>query len=165
MSGECDNDRCKWPVSGHYRTPSVCKTGLRDPRNMRFYLSFSLEMTSSKSRTASTGSIRMGTCCGSSRRAKGTSFKTGELNHQRGSTGDTLKKASDRVFRHSKKTPGSSARVRVRKPSGSWSSLPKGSPLPRFFCLVPKGGFEPPRGCPHCDLNAARLPIPPLRHA
>ena len=29
--------------------------------------------------------------------------------------------------------------------------------------LVPGGGFEPPRDCSHCDLNAARLPIPPLR--
>jgi hypothetical protein len=29
--------------------------------------------------------------------------------------------------------------------------------------VVPEGGFEPPRDCSHCDLNAARLPIPPLR--
>ena len=30
---------------------------------------------------------------------------------------------------------------------------------------VPKRGLEPPRGCPHYDLNVARLPIPPLRLA
>jgi hypothetical protein len=30
--------------------------------------------------------------------------------------------------------------------------------------MVPKGGFEPPRAYAHCALNAARLPIPPLRH-
>ena len=30
--------------------------------------------------------------------------------------------------------------------------------------MVPGGGFEPPRENSHCDLNAARLPIPPLRH-
>jgi SsrA-binding protein len=29
---------------------------------------------------------------------------------------------------------------------------------------MPKGGLEPPRACAHCTLNAARLPIPPLRH-
>ncbi len=29
--------------------------------------------------------------------------------------------------------------------------------------MVPGGGFEPPRENSHCDLNAARLPIPPLR--
>ena len=28
---------------------------------------------------------------------------------------------------------------------------------------VPKGGVEPPRPCGHCALNAARLPVPPLR--
>src|SRR5256712_11630921 len=28
---------------------------------------------------------------------------------------------------------------------------------------MPKGGLEPPRACAHCALNAARLPIPPLR--
>src|SRR5659263_124470 len=33
------------------------------------------------------------------------------------------------------------------------------------FVMVPKGGFEPPRGCPHQTLNLARLPVPPLRHA
>ena len=31
------------------------------------------------------------------------------------------------------------------------------------FSRIPGGGFEPPRDCSHCDLNAARLPIPPLR--
>ena len=25
-----------------------------------------------------------------------------------------------------------------------------------------EGGLEPPRGCPHRNLNPARLPIPPL---
>src|SRR5512140_3106997 len=34
-----------------------------------------------------------------------------------------------------------------------------------MFVMVPKGGFEPPRGCPHQTLNLARLPVPPLRHA
>src|SRR3990170_3184499 len=33
-----------------------------------------------------------------------------------------------------------------------------------WFHLVPKGGFEPPRGCPHQTLNLERLPVPPLRH-
>ena len=28
---------------------------------------------------------------------------------------------------------------------------------------VPKGGFEPPHPYGHCALNAARLPVPPLR--
>ncbi len=28
--------------------------------------------------------------------------------------------------------------------------------------LVGEGGLEPPRGCPHRNLNPARLPIPPL---
>ena len=31
--------------------------------------------------------------------------------------------------------------------------------------LVPKGGFEPPLPEENCALNAARLPVPPLRHA
>lgn len=31
--------------------------------------------------------------------------------------------------------------------------------------LVPWSGLEPPRGCPHYDLNVARLPIPPPRHS
>ena len=30
--------------------------------------------------------------------------------------------------------------------------------------MVPKGGLEPPQDCSHCALNAARLPVPPLRH-
>src|SRR5690242_20100671 len=30
---------------------------------------------------------------------------------------------------------------------------------------VPKGGLEPPRAYAHCALNAARLPIPPLRRS
>ena len=29
--------------------------------------------------------------------------------------------------------------------------------------MVPKVGFEPTRACAHCALNAARLPVPPLR--
>ena len=28
---------------------------------------------------------------------------------------------------------------------------------------MPKGGLEPPRPCGHCALNAARIPISPLR--
>jgi site-specific DNA recombinase len=31
--------------------------------------------------------------------------------------------------------------------------------------MVPKRRLELPQGCPHMDLNHARLPIPPLRHA
>ena len=30
--------------------------------------------------------------------------------------------------------------------------------------VVPEKGFEPSRPYGHCDLNAARLPIPPLWH-
>jgi hypothetical protein len=30
--------------------------------------------------------------------------------------------------------------------------------------MVPRTGVEPARPCGHCDLNAARLPIPPSRH-
>jgi hypothetical protein len=30
--------------------------------------------------------------------------------------------------------------------------------------LMPKGGFEPPLSYENCALNAARLPVPPLRH-
>jgi hypothetical protein len=38
------------------------------------------------------------------------------------------------------------------------------SSAPRAWSLrVPKGGLEPPRACAHCALNAARLPVPPLR--
>ena len=33
-----------------------------------------------------------------------------------------------------------------------------------FQELVPERGLEPPRPCDHCDLNAARLPVPPLGH-
>lgn len=33
-----------------------------------------------------------------------------------------------------------------------------------LFTWMPKGGFEPPRAYAHCALNAARLPVPPLRH-
>ena len=29
--------------------------------------------------------------------------------------------------------------------------------------FMPKAGLEPARACAHCALNAARLPIPPLR--
>ena len=31
------------------------------------------------------------------------------------------------------------------------------------YRLVPKAGLEPARACAHCALNAARLPVPPLR--
>ena len=31
--------------------------------------------------------------------------------------------------------------------------------------VVPRRGLEPPRGCPHMDLNHARLPIPPPRRS
>src|SRR2546421_6707866 len=34
----------------------------------------------------------------------------------------------------------------------------------RWGKLVPERGLEPPRPCDHCDLNAARLPVPPLGH-
>ncbi len=34
----------------------------------------------------------------------------------------------------------------------------------RWGELVPERGLEPPRPCDHCDLNAARLPVPPLGH-
>ena len=30
---------------------------------------------------------------------------------------------------------------------------------------MPKAGLEPARACAHCALNAARLPVPPLRRA
>ena len=30
--------------------------------------------------------------------------------------------------------------------------------------MVPRRGLEPPRPKGHCDLNAARLPIPPSGH-
>ncbi len=30
--------------------------------------------------------------------------------------------------------------------------------------LVPERGLEPPLPCENCDLNAARLPIPPFGH-
>ena len=30
--------------------------------------------------------------------------------------------------------------------------------------VVPRKGLEPSRPCGHCDLNAARLPIPPSGH-
>ena len=33
----------------------------------------------------------------------------------------------------------------------------------RPLLSMPKGGLEPPRAYAHCALNAARLPIPPLR--
>ncbi len=36
---------------------------------------------------------------------------------------------------------------------------------PSGVTAMPKGGLEPPRACAHCALNAARLPVPPLRLA
>jgi hypothetical protein len=33
------------------------------------------------------------------------------------------------------------------------------------YLMVPKKGLEPPHPCEYMDLNHARLPIPPLRHA
>src|SRR5215472_10419883 len=33
----------------------------------------------------------------------------------------------------------------------------------RPLSRMPKGGLEPPRAVAHCTLNAARLPVPPLR--
>src|SRR5580765_6146308 len=38
----------------------------------------------------------------------------------------------------------------------------KAAPGAALELLVRKGGVEPPRGCPHRNLNPARLPIPPL---
>ncbi len=35
---------------------------------------------------------------------------------------------------------------------------------PEYTKKMPKAGFEPARPCGHCALNAARLPVPPLRH-
>ncbi len=34
----------------------------------------------------------------------------------------------------------------------------------RLEKLVPERGLEPPLPCENCDLNAARLPIPPFGH-
>src|SRR6202007_1553583 len=39
-----------------------------------------------------------------------------------------------------------------------------GGRIPSSEELVPERGLEPPRPCDHCDLNAARLPVPPLGH-
>src|SRR5437870_5007597 len=39
-----------------------------------------------------------------------------------------------------------------------------GSQFHSLEALVPERGLEPPRPCDHCDLNAARLPVPPLGH-
>jgi hypothetical protein len=39
--------------------------------------------------------------------------------------------------------------------------------MPHYFTieqLVPERGLEPPLPCENCDLNAARLPIPPFGH-
>jgi hypothetical protein len=41
--------------------------------------------------------------------------------------------------------------------------LCSGMPVNRLQEVMPKGGLEPPRAYAHCALNAARLPIPPLR--
>ena len=43
--------------------------------------------------------------------------------------------------------------------------MPKNGKIQGFLYLkmVPEKGFEPTRPYGHCDLNAARLPIPPLR--
>ena len=58
---------------------------------------------------------------------------------------------------------------RFKSPLRHHKKRKKGAPicsgLPLWFHLVPMGGFEPPRGCPHQTLNLARLPVPPLRHA
>ena len=43
---------------------------------------------------------------------------------------------------------------------GSLSLLQKGC---TDSIKLPKGGLEPPHPCGYCALNAARLPIPPLR--
>jgi hypothetical protein len=34
-----------------------------------------------------------------------------------------------------------------------------------IFSLVPRGGIEPPRGCPRQILSLVRLPVPPSRRA
>ena len=50
----------------------------------------------------------------------------------------------------------------------TWLTMVFGLPMDREFRsleeLVPERGLEPPRPCDHCDLNAARLPVPPLGH-
>jgi hypothetical protein len=56
-----------------------------------------------------------------------------------------------------------SSRCSVKKALRRWSSRRRVTLS--LSHLVPKGGLEPPRGFPHCDLNAARLPIPPLRQS
>ena len=53
--------------------------------------------------------------------------------------------------------------MRVRSRVGSWwrASLER---LANGDQLVPERGLEPPLPCENCDLNAARLPIPPFGH-
>ncbi len=34
---------------------------------------------------------------------------------------------------------------------------------PFLSCMVPRGGFEPPRNLFHCPLKTACLPVPPPR--
>src|SRR5262245_12144355 len=58
-------------------------------------------------------------------------------------------------------------RERSRVNGKRGAPLHRHSPFPvycaPFIAVMPKGGLEPPRACAHCALNAARLPIPPLR--
>ena len=54
--------------------------------------------------------------------------------------------------------------IRTTVSFGAWFTARCNRPLchiPMKKCLVPRGGLEPPRPFGHCDLNAARLPIPP----
>ena len=53
--------------------------------------------------------------------------------------------------------------MRVRSRVGSWWRASLGR-LAKGEQLVPERGLEPPLPCENCDLNAARLPIPPFGH-
>ena len=55
-----------------------------------------------------------------------------------------------------------SARCRCAGPSSRWERV---RDFRSSLKVVPRRGLEPPRGCPHMDLNHARLPIPPPRRS
>ena len=53
---------------------------------------------------------------------------------------------------------------RVAAVAGSCASSPNSFLGWLEKIMVPERGLEPPLPCENCDLNAARLPIPPLGH-
>src|SRR3989442_2449703 len=68
------------------------------------------------------------------------------------------------IDQHQQRGEGGVVRDGARRTLGSHRRVPLPTPH-AVSVLMPKVGLEPTRACAHCALNAARLPIPPLRRA